>query len=84
MTTDTGLRQSPKIKHLLPSETFYNLFMSDKDELIIDGEERKFILGSNQNFIELKNGKVINKVYIKKIYMDIETTRQRWQDKNAS
>jgi hypothetical protein len=53
----------------------YKMVLSNGSSYIINGETKKNILNSRHNFIELKNGTVINKSFIVEISLSIEETK---------
>ncbi len=65
-----------KFDELEPKYQRYIMRLSDKTEFIITGEEKNGITLSPSQFVELKNGEVINKSFIVSIKKDYERTRQ--------
>jgi len=53
----------------------YKMVLSNGSSYIINGETKKNILNSRHNFVELKNGTVINKSFIVEITLHIEETK---------
>jgi len=57
----------------------YRIVLSNGSAYIINGETKKNILNSRHNFIELKNGTVINKSFIVEISLSIFDTKDYYE-----
>lgn len=53
----------------------YELVMTDKNRIIINGSQKKNLLQANVQFVELKDGTVINKAHIVGIYFEARSTK---------
>jgi hypothetical protein len=53
----------------------YRITMSNKSEYIVDGETKKNIVTSKGNWVELKDGSIINKAFIIEFKLDIRETQ---------
>lgn len=57
----------------------YELVLTDKSKYTITGAQKERILRSPNNFIELANGTLINKVYIVAIRFEKQETVEKFQ-----
>ena len=67
-----------KIYELPEDQKIYIIELSNKRDYVISGLEKKDIMASRSQFIELKTGEIINKSFVVSITLDKEATKDKY------